>query len=75
VRKSIHERVRALLAQQEKARSAAEYKAGEHERRLAAGRFAASVRADKRIDALLDGRVEPRSLRELQILDRAEFGE
>lgn len=66
--KSIHERVRAALAAQEKARKAAEYKAGEPQRRSAAARVAAEVRKENRLDALLSGRAEPRTLDEFRML-------
>jgi len=71
---NIYERVRKQQAAAEKARKAAEYKAGESERRSAAGRYAAAVRADQRIDAIVDGRAQPRNFREQLIADRAEFG-
>jgi hypothetical protein len=52
--KTIYERVRAAQAKAEKARKAAEYKAGEPERRAAAGRFAADVRRERGIDRALE---------------------
>lgn len=70
--KSIHERVRAAQAAQEKARKAAEYKAGESQRRSDAARVAADVRKDNRLDALLSGRSEPRTLKEYQTVARLE---
>lgn len=73
--KSIHERVRAAQAAQDKARKAAEYKAGEAARRSQAARVAADTRKERRIDDLLDGRTEPRTLAEYQMLDRADFGD
>ncbi len=73
--KSIHERVRAELARQDKARKAAEYKAGEAARRSAAGRLAADVKRDIRIDGLVAGTIEPRSQADWDILDRLHFGE
>lgn len=72
--KSIHERVRAAIAQQDAARKAAEYKAGEHERRSSASRFAAQARKDDRLDAVINGRAEPRTRAEFDALDLAEFG-
>lgn len=73
--KSIQERVRAAQAAQDKARKAAEHKAGESDRRAQGARFAALTRKDNRRDALLEGRAEPRTLAEFQLLERAEFGE
>lgn len=59
--KSIHERARAAIAAREKARKAAEYKAGEPARRSVAARMSAQVRKDNRIDAIIAGRVIPRN--------------
>lgn len=73
--KSIVERVRAAQAAQEKARKAAEYKAGEPQRRSAAARVGTQVRRDNRIDALVDGRAEPRTAEEFRIRDRVDFGD
>jgi len=70
--KSIHERIRAAQAAQDKARKAAEYKAGEGQRRSVAARQAAEVRKDNRLDALLNGRVEPRTLKEYKAMSRIE---
>jgi hypothetical protein len=66
--KSIHERVRAALAKQERERKAAEYKAGESARRSFAGRVAAEVRRENRTDAILNGTAEPRNAREFALL-------
>ncbi len=52
--KSIYERVRAAQAKAEKERKAAEYKAGESERRAAAGRFAADVKRERGIERALE---------------------
>lgn len=52
--KSIYERVRAAQAKAEKARKAADYKAGEASRRAAAGRFAADVRRERGIERALE---------------------
>ncbi len=73
--KSIQERVRAQLAAQEKARKAAEYKAGESERRSMGARVAADVRREKRFDAIYHGDTEPRTRAELALLMRMELGE
>ncbi len=73
--KSIQERVRAQLAAQEKAAKAAEYKAGESARRSMGARVAADVRKENRIDAILDGRIEPRTRDEFAIAYHAEFGD
>lgn len=73
--KSIQDRVRAELARQDKARKAAEYKAGESARRSDAARCAADTRKDQRLDDLIAGKVEPRNVRELDIVNRVEFGE
>lgn len=70
--KSIQERVRAAQAAQDKARKALEDKAGAPERRSQAARFAAQVRKDNRIDAVIEGRVMPRNAEEFRALDRAE---
>lgn len=70
--KSIYERVRAEQATREKARKAAEYKTGESQRRSDAARVAADVRKDNRLDALLSGRAEPRTLKEYQTVARFE---
>lgn len=70
--KSIHERVRMARAAQEKARKAAEYKAGESQRRSDAARYAAEVRKDNRIDAVLTGRADPRTLAEYRMIDGLE---
>lgn len=72
--KSIHERARAAIAAREKARKAAEYKAGEAQRRSDAAKFAAQVRKDNRIDAVIEGRAEPRTSAEQVMLDRMDFG-
>ena len=37
-------------------------------------RHAQEVAKERRLEALLDGRVEPRNARECAFLDRAEFG-
>ena len=71
--KSIQERVRAAIAKREKDAKAAEYKAGESERRSSAARFAAQARKDERLDAVISGRAEPRTRAEYDALDRAEF--
>lgn len=73
--KSIHERVRAKIAAQEKARQALVYKAEEHARRSQAARVVAEVRRERRINDLLDGRVEPRNSKEFEILGRLYEGE
>lgn len=69
--KSIHERVRATLAAQDKARKIAAAKAmAPHNRRM--GQAAArDTRRERRIDALIAGDVQPRNADELAILDRA----
>lgn len=72
--KSIQERVRAQIAKQDQARKAAEYKAGEHDRRSSAARFAAQARKDNRLDAVIEGRAEPRTRAELDAWTRVEFG-
>lgn len=72
--KSIHERVRAAIAKREAAAKAAEYKAGEHQRRSSAARFAAQAHKDDRLDAVIDGRAEPRTREELEAFDRLMFG-
>lgn len=73
--KSIQERVRAAQAAQDKARKALEDKASAPERRSQAARFAAQVRKDNRVDALIDGREEPRTAAEFRLIDCAEIGE
>lgn len=70
--KSIYARVRAAQAEAEKARKAAQYKAGEPARRSDAARTAADVRKENRLDALLTGRAEPRTLKEYQIVEGFE---
>lgn len=72
--KSIQQRVLAAQAAQAKTREAAEYKAGEAERRSKAAKLAAAIRKDERIDAVLTGREDPRTLAEFRMLDRLEFG-
>jgi hypothetical protein len=54
VAKSIYERVRAAQAKAEKERKAAEWKAGEADRRSAAGRFAADVKRELGIERALE---------------------
>lgn len=70
--KSIQERVRAAIAQREKAEKAAAYKAGESARRSAAARDAAEIRREKHLDLVLQGRAEPRTRAELLALERLE---
>lgn len=70
--RSIYDRVRAAQAAQAKAQKAAEYKAGESVRRSQAAKVAAEVRAERRLDALLSGEVEPRNMREVHLLDRMD---
>lgn len=62
--KSIQERVRAAQAAAAKARTAAEYKAGESARRSQGAKVAAEVRRETRLGDLLSGRAEPRTLKE-----------
>ncbi len=69
--KSIQERVRAELARQEKARKASE--ANSPESRSIRSRLAAQARKDRRIDDLIYGRVEPRTVAEWRIVSRAEY--
>lgn len=73
--KSIQERVRATLAAQDKARKIAAAKAmAPHNRRM--GQLQAR---DQRIEDLIDGKVEPRNLKEFQLVERVsgfvEYGE
>jgi hypothetical protein len=72
--KSIHERVRAALAKQERDRKAAEYKAGESGRRSSAGRAAAEARQDKRDALIAAGELSPRNAREREIEFRELYG-
>ena len=69
--KSIQERVRATLAAQDKARKVEAAKAmGPHNRRM--GQL---IARDQRIEDLIDGKVEPRNLQELKLVDRVdEYG-
>lgn len=71
--KSIHERVRAAQAAQAKARATEAHKAAEPARRSVAARMGAQTRKDNRLDAVIEGRVEPRTADEYRALDRAEF--
>jgi hypothetical protein len=73
--KSIQERVRAAIAKQDASRKAAEYKAGEHDRRSQAARFAAAVRRDQRDDDIIRGRAIPRNAREDALQCRALYGD
>lgn len=73
--KSIQERVRATQAARERAQKLAEYKAGAAQRRSDAARYAAQVRKDNRIDAVIAGDAEPRTRAEQAILDRVYFSE
>jgi hypothetical protein len=69
--KSIHERVRAALESKERAeRKAADTK---HNRRMAALERR-DVAADKRIDGILDGTIEPRTDAEWDMLIRYQEG-
>lgn len=72
---NIYERVRAQIAKQDKARKAAEYKAGEHERRSRGARIAAEVRRENRDQGIIEGRIEPRNQREDDLQFEALFGD
>lgn len=71
---NIYEKIRKAQAKAERERKARDYKVGESERRSVAGRAAAEARKDKHIDDLITGRVEPRTVEDLAILDRADHG-
>jgi len=71
---SMQEKFRRNQAKREKAVKAAEYKAGEHARRSAAARIAAEVRADARLDDVINGKVAPRNEREQRAYDREFYG-
>ena len=71
---NIYERVRKAQAAAERARKAAEYKAGEHHRRSSAAHVAAEIRREARDQAICDGAVEPRNAREGALQMRALFG-
>jgi hypothetical protein len=71
---NIYERVRKAQAAAEKAAKAAEYKAGESARRSQAGRVAASIKRDTRMERVLSGEVEPRTAAEYDAWIRASEG-
>lgn len=66
--KSLAQRVAATLAKNEKARAAAEYKAGEPQRRRMAARVAADTRAENGIERAVKTGVA-RNARELRAID------
>lgn len=72
---TIRDRVARTLAKAEKARKAAEYKAGEPARRRSVAHFAKIARQERREEGLLSGAIKPRNAQELELVLRAEMDE